>query len=67
MKGFKNGGFPPLILKNNIKSENNKERFITSDIKKNINIREILQVKKNKNILDDIKKKDTELDIINDI
>jgi hypothetical protein len=67
MKGLKNGGFPPLILKNNIKSENNKERFISSNIKKNINIREILQIKKNQNILDDVKKKDNELDVVTDI
>lgn len=53
MNSLLNGGFPPLILKNiNNKLNNNKERLISSNIKKNINIREILQTKINKNILD---------------
>ena len=40
-----NGGFPPLILKKNIK-KNNKERLFSSNIKYNINIKEILESKK---------------------
>lgn len=52
MSNLANGGFPPLIIKNiNKKQENNKERSIASTIRNNINIREILQTKINKNIL----------------
>ena len=58
-----NGGFPPLLFKNNKKSEKNKEYFIASTIYNNINIHEILQTKNNKNILDNINKKE-ELNII---
>ena len=59
-----NGGFPPLILKNNTKSENNKERYITSNINNNINIRQILQTKTTTNILDELKDNKDQLDIV---
>ena len=54
-----NGGFPPLFLKNNKKSKNNKERFINS----NINIHQILKTKDTKNILDEVKEKN-DLEVI---
>lgn len=48
-----NGGFPPLILKDNKKiSNNNKERFVSSTIKNNINIKKILETKNTTNILE---------------
>ena len=59
-----NGGFPPLILKNVKKSTNNKERFMVSNINKNINIHQILKTIKPINILDNIKKTKDDLDII---
>jgi hypothetical protein len=59
-----NGGFPPLILKNNKKSENNKERLIKSNINNNITIRQILQTKNTTNILDKLNNENTELDIV---
>jgi hypothetical protein len=62
-----NGGFPPLILKNNKKSENNKERFITSNIKNNINIRQILETKNIKNILDNIKNNKNNLEVVTNL
>ena len=62
-----NGGFPPLIFKNDIKIGNNKERFITSSINNNINIRQILQTKTTTNILDKIKDDKDELDIVNNL
>jgi hypothetical protein len=63
-----NGGFPPLILKNiKIKSDN-KERYFVSTIKNNLNIRQILQLKTGKNILDkNNTNKDNELEIINSL
>jgi len=64
---FNNGGFPPLILKNNKKSENNKERYVTSNINNNINIRQILQTKTTSNILDKIKYEKDKLDIVTDL
>jgi hypothetical protein len=59
-----NGGFPPLILKNNTKTDKKKEYFIASTINNNINIRQILQTKNTKNILDNIKKEKEDLDIV---
>ncbi len=65
MSNLANGGFPPLIIKNiNKKQENNKERSIASTMKNNINIREILQTKINKNILENINKDTNELEIV---
>ena len=65
MSSLANGGFPPLIIKNiNKKQENNKERLIKSTITNNINIREILQIKTNKNILENINKDKNELEIV---
>jgi len=62
-----NGGFPPLVLKNNKKSENNKDRFIVSNIKNNINIRQILQTKNTKNILDKIKDDKNDLEVVTNL
>lgn len=62
LKNKLNGGFPPLVLINDKKSDNNKERLIAS----NINIRQILQTNNTKNILDEIKKKE-KLDIVTDL
>ena len=56
-----NGGFPPLILKNNNKTKNNKERLIASNI---INIRQMLQTKKSKNILDKLYNEKNNLEIV---
>lgn len=64
---FNKGGFPPLILKNNKKLENNKERYVTSKINNNINIRQILQTKTTSNILDKIKYKKDQLDIVTNL
>lgn len=64
---FNNGGFPPLILKNNKKLENNKERYVTSKINNNINIRQILQTKTTSNILDKIKYEKDQLDIVTNL
>ncbi len=61
-----NGGFPPLILNKNIKSKN-KVRYFAPIMKNNLNIRQILQSKTKKNILDeDNKNKDEQLEIITD-
>lgn len=59
-----NGGFPPIFLKNNEKSKNNKERFIASN---NINIRQILQTKNTKNILDKTKVDNNDLEVVDDL
>jgi hypothetical protein len=59
-----NGGFPPLILKNNNKTENNKERLIASNIINNINIRQMVQTKKSTNILDQIHNEKNNLEIV---
>ena len=68
MSNLANGGFPPLIIKNiNKKQGDNKERLISSNIKNNINIREILQIKTNKNILENINKDTNELEIVNSL
>ncbi len=65
MSSLPNGGFPPLIIKNiNKKQENNKERSIKSTITNNINIREILQTKTNNNILENINKEKNEVKIV---
>jgi hypothetical protein len=63
-----NGGFPPLkYCKENFKKnskEFKKERFFKSDLKKNINIKDILNIKNNKDI---IKYDDNELDVIKEL
>lgn len=63
-----NGGFPPLVLKNNEKG-NNKERLMASNINNNINIYQILQTKSNKNILDNFQehKETDDLEIITNL
>jgi hypothetical protein len=61
-----NGGFPPLILKNIKTKSDNKERYFAPTIKNNLNIRQILQLKTRKNILDNTNK-DNELEIINSL
>jgi len=64
-----NGGFPPLkyckeVLKKTSK-EFKKERFFKSDLKKNINIKDILNTKNNKDII--VKKEDDELYVIKEL
>ena len=46
MNKIPNAGFPPLIVKKDVK--NNKNRFINSIIKNNINIKEIINTQNNK-------------------
>jgi hypothetical protein len=60
-----NGGFPPLILKNKNINSNTKERYFATTVINNLNIRQILQSKNDKNILDkNNEKKDNQLEII---
>jgi hypothetical protein len=62
-----NGGFPPLVLKNDSKKANNKERSMATNINNNINIYQILQTKSSKNILDKKQNEIEDLEIITDL
>ena len=61
-----NGGFPPLILKK-IKKSDNKERTTSSNIKTNVNIRQILQTNNTENILDTVKQPKDDLEEIDEL
>lgn len=57
-----NGGFPPLVLKNDKKNTSNKERFFVA------NIHQILETKNNKNILNKEKEDDNDtLEVVTDL
>jgi hypothetical protein len=62
-----NGGFPPLVFKQNNVNGKNKERFINPSIKNNINIQQILQTKKTINILNIKKDNYDELEVVTDL
>jgi len=59
MDKIPNGGFPPLQLKETINKKSNKERFIATDMKKNVNIRQILLNNQKTNIFEEKKDNDT--------